>query len=103
MRFQDVVRTSCSNAVWQVGALKTLSAALESLDDGSQQTFANQRIVLHRERKKGFAAVQGREIHLVVNRTLKSQLRKTDKDLLSALSKLNSYWRGRITTLVPAA
>lgn len=103
LRFQDVVRTSCSNAVWQVGALKTLSAALESLDDGSQQTFANQRIVLHRDRKKGFAAVQGREIHLVVNRTLKSQLRKTDKDLLSALSKLNSYWRGRITTLVPAA
>lgn len=102
LRFQDVVRTSCSNAVWQVSALQMLSKALESLDGESQLTFANQRIVLHRERKRTFSAVQGREIHLVANRTLKSQLRKIDTQLLSTLSKLNSYWKTRISKLIPA-
>ncbi|UPQ97239.1 hypothetical protein HOP50_01g05300 [Chloropicon primus] len=103
LRFQDVVRTSCSNAVWQASALDTFSEALESLNAESRLTFANQRIVLHRERSRGFSAVQGREIHLVVNRTLKSQLRKIDKKLLSTLSKLNAYWRSRIDALIPAA
>lgn len=103
LRFQDVVRTSCSNAVWQVGALETLEVALESLEGESRLTFANQRIVLHRERKRGFSAVQGREVHLVVNRTLKSQLRKIDRELLGTLSKLNSYWRARVGALIPEA
>ena len=102
LRFQDVIRTSCSNAVWQVSALQMLSKALESLDKESQLTFANQRIVLHRERKRSFSAVQGREIHLVANRTLKSQLKKIDSELLSTLSKLNCYWRTRINRLIPA-
>ncbi len=102
LRFQDVVRTSCANAVWQVSALEVLSQAMESLDPESQRTFANQRVVLHRERRRSFSAVQGREIHLVVNRTLKSQLRKIDGHLLGTLSKLNTYWRQRIRVLVPA-
>jgi len=37
-----------------------------------------------------------------VNRTLKSQLKKIDTHLLGTLSKLNTYWRQRISVLVPA-
>ena len=96
------MRTSCSNAVWQLSALKLLSSALERLDSEVLQSIANQRIVLHRERtfREG-NAVQGRDVHLVVNRTLKSQLRKIDRHLLGTLSKLDQYWFKRAEQLLP--
>mmetsp|Transcript_13528 Transcript_13528/g.34022 ORF Transcript_13528/g.34022 Transcript_13528/m.34022 type:complete len:545 (-) Transcript_13528:163-1797(-) len=111
LRFQDVIRDSCSNVVWQISALQLLSDCLESLDEADRLTFTNQRIVLHRTRKRPSSkslsqhsqVLQGSEIHLVVNRTLKSQLRKIDAKLLGNLSRLNAYWTKRIKHLVPAA